>query len=332
MKVNRRQSENKMDIVTGASGFIGSFLVKALIKNKRKVRALVRKTSDVEELRKMEKSGLEIIYGDLNDFQSLEKAIKGIHTVFHTAALLGDLPYKKLKEINVEGTRNLLEACKKNKIKRFIHFSSATVFGPIEKGNEESKCNPESNYGKVKYDTELVVKEYVNKFPITILRPPMVYGPNARANMTKWFKYIYKGYFMVFGKGNHFIEPIYIDDLVDATLLVLKNKESENKVYVIAGQGCTMNEFVNTIAKIEGVKKPVHIPVWLAYLLGFFVEVTSKILKFESPLTRRKVKNMTTSRSLDISKARKELGYEPKVSIEDGIRKTVQWCKRNNIF
>lgn len=321
-------------LVTGGTGFIGSFLIKTLIRNNT-IRALVRKTSNISELRDLKKNKkLEIVYGDLNNFESLDRATKNVDTVIHCAVLHGNFTYNQLYNTNVIGTKNLLEACEKNKIKRFIHFSSAVTFGKIENGNENSPRNPETDYAKTKYKGEIIIREYMKKniFPITVLIPPLVYGPHKRSNMIKWFKYINKGYFMIFGKGNNSIEVLYIDDLIKAVLLVLKNKKNEMQTYIISGQTSTMNEFTEVITNIERVKKSTHIPIWLAYSIGFSLGAISKILKFDPPISITKVKNMTRSRSLDISKAKKELKYEPKVSIHKGIEKVVIWCKKNKII
>lgn len=323
-------------LITGATGFIGSYLTKELIK-KYKARVIVRENSDLSELNELKKqhnANLEIIYGNLLDKSSLEKAMKGIDMVIHCAALHGNYAYKQMYNANVIGTKNLLEICGQNRIKKFVYFSSATTFGKIENGDEKSARKPETDYAKTKYLGEQVCDELIKKkeLPITILIPPLVYGPHKRANMIKWFKYIKKGYFMIFGDGNNKIEIVYIDDLVGAVLKVLKSKKSNNEKYIISGQTTTMDKFADAIAKAEGAKKPKHIPLLLAYAAGLFLGIISKITGKDMPINVTKVKNMSRNRSLSISKARKELGYKPKVSAEKGIIKTVKWCKANNIF
>lgn len=307
-------------LITGASGFIGSFLVKAL-KNKHKVRVLIRdKLGEIEGTK-----GIEIAKGNLTDTESLEKATKNIDIVIHCAALHKKVNYKHLHNANVTGTENLLRACEKNRIKKFIYLSSITTFGSIEKANEKSGRNPESDYAKTKLLGEKIAERYMKKtFPVTILIPSLVYGPSKRAGSSQWFRYIKKGYFRIFGKGGNKIEVIHISDLVRAIILTLNNKKSNNNTYIISGQTTTLNEFTNKIAEAENVRKPRHIPEWLAYATGFFLGIISKIAGKDMPLTITKIRNMTRSRSANISKAKKELGFKPQVSLDEGIKSNVR--------
>jgi len=319
-------------LVTGAAGFIGSFLVKALVKRKENITALVRKTSDPKAVKELQGLGANVVIGDLCDKESLEKAVKGMEAVIHCAAVHNE-NYEDLKSNNVDGTKNLLDICLKNNVKRFIHISSAVVFGKIKDGTEESKCNPESPYAKSKYEGELIVKEYIGKgIAATILRPPIVYGPHPRANMIQWLRYIKKGHFMIFGNGTNNIEVVHVDDVAQGVILALNNKKSINQTYIISSPTITMNEFINLIARIEGVKKPRHIPIWFANLLAIGFALLSKITKHKPPLTRIKIKNMTRDRSLSIRKAKEELGYEPKITVEEGLTGMIKWCTEKGYF
>lgn len=316
-------------LITGATGFIGSHLAKALAKN-NKISALVRKNSDINELKKL-KTG--IAYGNLNDVNSLCRAVKGNDVVIHCAALHGNYSYRQIYEANIIGTENLLKACEKSSVKKFIYFSSATTFGRIEGGNEKSKRSPETDYAKTKLLGEKIAGDYMKKkLSVTILIPPLVYGCHKRASMIKWFRYIKKGYFLIFGNGKNKIEVVYIDDLVDAALRAVKSKKAANQKYIISGQTTTMNDFTSEIAMTLKVRKPRHIPKSIAYALGFFLGIIQMITGKDMPINATKVRNMSRSRSLDMSKAREELGYRPKTGIKEGIRKVIYWMGKEGLF
>ena len=317
-------------LVTGATGFIGSHLVDGLLKKKEKIRILVRKTSRADWLNKYD---VEICYGSLEDINSLTKATKNIKTVYHLAAMLGSpgVTYNQLYETNVRGTENLIKACVKNNIKRFVYISTVAAMGPTKyMADETTKCNPKTDYDKTKYLAELAVKN--SGLDWTIIRPTMVYGPGEIKNKARMFRFIQKGFFFVIGSGKNMMGLVYVGNLVKGIILAGESKNAVKQVYILSDKkNYTMNEFIKTIARHEKVKTPIHLPVWIAYIGAFFFRIF-RIFGFPQILSKDRIKNMTINHSFNISKAINELKYEPEIGLDDGIKKTIQWYKEKGIL
>ena len=317
-------------LVTGGTGFIGSHLVNELLKKKEKVRILVRKVNRAEKLKQQT---IEIYSGSLENIDSLIKATKDVKTVYHLAAMLGgpDITYKQLYNTNVIGTENLIKACEKNKIKRFVLISSVAAMGPTKPmADEKTKCNPETDYDKSKYFAELAVKK--SNLDWTVIRPTMVYGPGEKRNKAKIFRLVQKKVFVIIGNGKNLMSLVYVDNLINGIILAGESKKSIKQTYIISDRNpYTMNEFITTIARHEKVRTPFHIPVWLAYL-GVFC---FKILRFfgvPQLLSVDRIKNMIMNHSFNISKAIKELNYNPEISLDEGVKRTVKWYKEKRIL
>jgi nucleoside-diphosphate-sugar epimerase len=336
-------------LITGATGFVGSHLVARLLddnksltsKRQYAIRILMRRGSKLNNIISNNDAAdkLEIVYGDLTDNASLLNATKDVDIVFHLAALLGspEITYSQIYDANVKGTQNLLRASEKNKVKRFIHISSVAAMGPIKQGmiaDEKTPCNPVSDYDKTKYLAELAVKE--SKLRWTIIRPTTVYGPGEIKNKAKMFSFIKKGLFRIIGDGKNMLALVYIDDLIEAILLAAHSNASSCQTYIISGDysgssSCTMNNFVATIATHLQVNVPGHMPLWLAKTAALCFK-TLRIFKVPQLLSSDRIRSLTNSSSFSIAKARKELGYSPKVSLDEGIARTVSWYEKNNIL
>lgn len=323
------------DLVTGGTGFIGQNLVKALVTKGNKVRVLVRKKSRLHVLNGL---NVEIVYGDLNDENSLIAATKNIDTVYHLAAQLGgaNITYKQLYDTNVVGTEKLLNACLKNKVKKFIHFSSVAAMGKVrQNADEEAPCNPINPYDKSKLESELLIKKFIKKkkIPAIIVRPSMVYGPGETKTKAALFRAIKKRYFVIIGNSNNLIDMSYIDNIISGVLLTTKKKKAIGQTYILTDERAyTMNEFFNTVAKEEGVKKPMHLPKFLAYLIAIPFEILARMIKKGVPLSFERIRTLTTSKSFSIEKAKKELGYKPKIHLQEGIKRTVKWYREKGIL
>jgi len=317
-------------LITGGTGFIGSHLVRALLAKGKKVLVFARKTSSIK---KLEKLNVKIFYGSLDDINSLVEATKDIKTVYHLAAMLGspEIAYKQLYNVNVKGTQNLIEACTKNKVKRFILISSVAAMGPAKHmADEKTKCNPKTDYDKTKYFSELAVKK--SDLDWTIIRPTMVYGPGEIRNKAKMFRLIQKGFFAIIGNGKNLMSLVYIDNLVNGIILAGENRKSVKQTYIISDKNpYTMNKFIKTIAQQEKVRTPFHIPVLLAYLGAFCFRILS-FFGVPQLLSVDRIKNMTMNHSFSISKVIKELNYNPKISLDDGVKRTVGWYREKRIL
>ncbi len=321
-----------MDLVTGATGFVGGALVREMIKEGRAVRVLSRKASDLSQLKDLD---IQIVYGDLTNKKSLEKATKDIDNVVHLAVARRGKSLDSMNEINVDGTKRLLNACEKNDVKHFLFFSSVTVYGESLNTHENSPLKPYDNYGKSKVVVEEIVREFRkhSKMNFTILRPSYIYGPGDPYNIFNIIKTIKKRRFAIFGSGENLFNMVFIDDVVNATLTILRNPDVQNREYIISDikpySLCELSEIISDRLK---VRKPVKIPRIVGLTAGICFDLVSKVSGKKLPLSKSRAKNITRSRSFRIDRARKEINYEPKVQLKEGIKRTVDWAEENNLL
>ncbi|MCJ7578895.1 MAG: NAD(P)-dependent oxidoreductase, partial [candidate division Zixibacteria bacterium] len=223
-KESAKNKQKPKALVTGANGFVGSHLVEKLLSIGYQVTCLVRKTSNLRWL-----SGLKVeyVYADISERESLSReagsfgknVLKDVDFIFHVAGLTKAKTEEEYSKANYEGTKNLLEACVKDnpQIKRFVYISSQAAVGPGKDDrplDETAPCNPITDYGKSKLEGEKIVLEYSSKLPVTVIRPPAVYGPRD-SDILSFFKVANKGFKTLFGKGESYLSLCYIEDLVD---------------------------------------------------------------------------------------------------------------------
>jgi nucleoside-diphosphate-sugar epimerase len=332
-------------LITGASGFIGSHLAERLAKEGHKVRVLIRekeaKTSEnrKDSLELIEKLGVEIVYGDLLNLESLKKAVQGVKIVFHLAAIARPMaiPRQVYFDINENGTKNLLDACINKKIKKIIIMSSVSAVGPARDENpvdEKTECKPVDIYGWSKLSQEKIGEEYIKKYnlPVVFLRPPMVFGPRD-FEMLKLFKAVNKRFFPV--KGNKkCMEFLYVENLVEACLLAMKKGKIGEKYHVSNGGHYSINEIIDSIAKAENKKLfPIKFPNFVFVTGGYIIEFIAKTFGFHPPFKHDTVKWMTEKFWYsDMSKAEKELGYKPKISLDEGVKRTADYYKEKGLI
>lgn len=310
-----------MDIlVTGATGFIGSYLIKTLSMKKHKIRCLVRESSNIESLKKLD---VELWFGDLNDKKTLKGVTRGVDIVFHLAAI-GDINatsekyYTTYSYVNVDGTKNLLEECIKHDIKKFVHFSSVAAMGDLKKKDpisEKDKCKPKTPYEKSKRKSELVALSFWKKYriPVVILRPTMVYGEGAKKESSKIEKSVKLKIVPILGNGNNLIHMVHVKNVVQAAILAAKRGKA-GEIYIISDEFYTWNETVNLVAQKMGIKTfKIHIPIFIAKPFVILIEEISKILNFIPPFTSRRLEGLSTNVRYDLSKTEKELNYKPTI-------------------
>ena len=319
--------------VTGGTGFTGGYLVKRLVKEGHEVSVLARKTSNTEPL---ENLGVEIITGDITDRDLVSKAVNGCDQVYHIAAMYregGGIGEKRFWDVNVVGTENMLEAANNANVERFIHCSTVGVQGDISNppANESYPYNPGDVYQRTKVEGEKRALNYFSGgLPGVVVRPVGIYGPGD-LRFLKLFKSIYTGRFVMIGDGKVLYHLTYVDDLVEGIILCGNKKEALGQIYTIGGEKyLALNELVEIIARALEVKKPgIHFPFfWPVWVAALLCEVVCYPFGIDPPIFRRRVDIFRKDRAFDISKARKELGYEPKVGLEEGIKKTADWYKK----
>jgi len=322
--------------VTGGTGFIGSHLVETLIKKGMEVRVLAR---DRKKSMELFREDAEIIVGDLFDLASIEKGVKGVDIVFHLASVInvGNVSDDYYFKVNVEGTKNLLKASLREGVKKFIFSSSVNVYPPISKKelNEDSPCAPDEILGKTKFEAERIIKNFCENTELNFvnLRISRVYGPRD-LSLLKLFKQINSGLFFMIGNGNGLIQPIYVKDVVEALILSAEKDEIKNETIIIAGaEVLTKREFCKEIAKVLGRQIPsFYIPVFLAIPPIYLIEKLLVFFKKDPILSRRRARFFLTSQSFSIEKAKRILGFEPKVKLKEGLGLTVEWYREKNLI
>ncbi len=270
---------------------------------------------------------VKISYGDLLDKTSLEKAVKDVDTIYHLAAVVDYLAPKELMfKVNVLGTKNLLEV---SKGKKFIYLSSTAVMGKKFKEipvNEETPCKPSNYYGWTKYQAEKLVKKNNG----IIIRSTDVFGKGFKEGYYFIISKLEKNELPIIGSGKNFIHWIHVSDLVQA-LLLAKERGKPGEVYLVAGKEVkTLKECIELLCKYLGVEPPKkHIPIWFAKLTAYSSMIKKKIRGVRPELIPEYIDKMTSNRTFDISKAKKELGFEPKVSYEEAAKEMVEEYKKS---
>jgi dihydroflavonol-4-reductase len=318
-------------LVTGANGFVGSHLVEGLLHKGCQVRCLVRKTSNLKWL-----SGLEVeyVYGEITDKYSLANAVKDVDYIFHCAGLTTAKSKDEYFKVNAEGTTNLIEACLEgnSQLKRFVYVSSQAAVGPGDDNqplNEETSCRPITDYGESKLEGERIVLEHASELPITIIRPPAVYGPRD-PDMLGFFKVVNKGFRVSFGFGESYLSLVYVGDLVDGIIHAAENPVSVNQTYFIADERIySWKEAFRIISEVLNRKTiPLKIPKSLVIFLAFLSESFSKLLGKAAVFNTQKAKEITQRYwGLDISKAKAELGFASQYDLQKGTEDTIKWYK-----
>jgi nucleoside-diphosphate-sugar epimerase len=318
-------------LVTGSSGFIGKNLVDFLLKEGHSVRGLDKKKG---KLRKDIPDGslYEELIGNITREDILRRAVEDIDVVFHLASLVtqADVPESRYWEVNVGGTENLLSVCKDAGVKRFVYCSTDSVVGRIHQppAKEADPPHPENIYGNTKCEAEKRVLEYSSRMSVVILRPTRVYGPGDW-RMLEIFRRIKQKRFFLIGRGEALFHPVYISDCMQGFKLASEVRGAEGEIFHIGGaKPVKIRYFLETAARELGVRiGRIHFPCSLARGVAVILEKCCPILGITPPFTRRNLEFFTKTRSYDISKARKILGYNPEVGVEDGVKKTVQWYR-----
>ena len=322
-------------LVTGGTGFTGKALVKRLLDEGHQVVALDYKEGlKTQELREW---GAEVIIGSVVDKEIVEKAMEGVDIVHHLAAAFRELnvPNDYYYEVNVNGTKNVLESAFNHKVKKFIYCSTCGVHGNIDNppGGEDAPIQPADYYQRTKYEAEPIVNEYYKKgLKTVILRPAAIYGPGDPERFYMIFKRVAKGSFPMFGSGKTFYHPLYIDNLVDAFLLSMEGDKGVGEAYLIADEKyLEIEDIVKRVGKALNIDVNIkHYPILPVIITGHIVEKVCKPFKITPPIFPRRVDWYRQNRAFKIDKAKRDLGYKPKIDIDEGLKKTAEWYKKEN--
>ncbi len=323
-------------LVTGASGFIGGRLTRRLVQEGRSVRCLVRESSDISHLRDLD---VEIAVGDLTSPPSLARAVQNCRYVLHCGALVSDWATKQeITAANVDGTRNLLDACVGASVQRLVHFSTTDVYGhPGAAGVEESQMGERfaNWYSQTKREAEAVARQVQSEHPleVVILRPATVYGPGSKEVVGEIARAIRARNMLLVDRGRSVAGLCYVDNLMDATLLALAHEAAPGHAFNVSdGLGVTWREFTDSLADGLGCDRVRwSLPYWMASGIGFSLEHGYRALRrttgLSAPplLSRQAVQVLGRDQHFSNRHAREVLGWEPLVDYASGMQATVSW-------
>ena len=317
-------------MVTGGTGFTGKALVKRLLNEGHEVVALDYKEG--LKTRDLRDWGAKVVIGSVTDKKVVKECMHGIEIVHHLAAAFRELnvPNSYYYDVNVEGTKNVLESAFKENVHKFIYCSTCGVHGNIDNppGGEDAPIQPADYYQNTKYLAEPIVNEFLKKgMPTVIIRPAATYGPGDPERFFLIFKRVFKGLFPIFGNGKTFYHPLYIDNLIDAFMLAMQKGKGDGQAYLIADEEYVeIKQLIRKVAIALEVKvKTPHYPIWPLIIAGHLCEKTCRPFRISPPIFPRRVDWYRQNRAFKIDKAKNELGYEPRVGLDEGLRYTAEW-------
>jgi dihydroflavonol-4-reductase len=320
-------------LVTGASGFVGTNLVSALVNKGYPVRCLVRTTSDT---RALEGHDIRLIYGDINDPSALRIAVRSIDTIYHVAGAIKAARREDFFRVNQTGTRLILEAVAENNpsLSRLVHVSSLAAAGPSSGDHgltEAEKPKPVSWYGESKLKSEEEVLRFKHLFPVTIVRPSAVYGPRDRETLLI-FKMIQRGCLFTPGRFRRLFSLIHVSDLVNAMIQAGEQSGGSGEVFFISRfENFTWDDVGRAIARELGKKyRRISFPLWLAVMAGIAGDLWSGATGRAATISSEKIRELLQQSWIcDSSKAKAVLGFIPEISLEIGIKQTAEWYRQN---
>lgn len=320
-------------LVTGATGFTGGQLALRLQKQGDQVRAIVRDPGKAKDLAA---AGIEVVKGDLTDRASIAAAIRGVDVVYNIGALYRTAGLKEsvYRAVNADAVPVIIECAREAGVRRVVHCSTVGVHGDVENppANEDAPLRPGDVYQVTKVLGEQLGHEAALRtgVELVIARPSGIYGPGDR-RLFKLFGGVARGRFLFLGDGEIFYHLTHVDDLSDGFRLCATVPAAAGRTYLLAGgEVTTLNEIVKLTAEIAGVKPPaMHWPVWPFWLAGAACEAVCAPFGIEPPIFRRRVDFFTKSRAFDISRARAELGFAPRIGLREGIGRTLEWYREH---
>jgi len=321
-------------LVTGGSGFLGSYVAEQLDSQGHTVRALVRPKSDKRVLEKLR--NVEFAAGSIEDKASLAGAVKDVDAIIHAAGLVKARTPGEFFQTNAQGTRNLLEAAEAHApgLKRFVYVSSLAAMGPSADGkpiSDDAEPHPVTHYGRSKLEGERAVLAAKDRLPVTVLRPPAIYGPRDR-EMLAFFRSIQNGVLPVLGDGKNTLSLIYGPDCASACVLAATSDAPSGRAYFVEdGEAHVWREALADVERALGRRARLRFGLPLAVVAAAALgsELYGKIANKAVMLTRDKVNELKQSHWVCSGEgARKDLGWTPKTQWKAGVAECVQWYRK----
>jgi dihydroflavonol-4-reductase len=319
-------------LVTGASGFVGSHLVDLLVERGGQVRCLVRKSS---KLKYLKHPGVELVYGGLDSATDWDAALDGVDTVYHVAGRTFARRREDYFTVNHKGTEAVLSETLKRRggIKRFVLISSLAAIGPGRDGrpvDEATAPNPITPYGRSKLMAEEAVQAVRDLIPITIVRPPAVYGPRDYA-IFEMFKSASRGMLPRIGRKDMRLSLVHARDLAEGIILAGESDSSAGHAYFISSEEVySFSSVAELLGKAVGRRaRTISIPRTVAFGVALAAEAAASLFGKAPVINRDKVTDFSQECwGCSIDAAKRDLGYAPKVPLEAGLRDTFEWYKQ----
>jgi nucleoside-diphosphate-sugar epimerase len=318
-------------LVTGATGFIGSHLTELLIKNGHQLRCPIRKTSNLKWLKDLP---IEYTYCDLINNVDIYQSVKDVDYIYHVAGITKARTKEEYFLGNHIATKNLLHAVKEvnPKLKRFIQVSSGAAVGPSSGRiavTEETSFHPITTYGLSKMEAEKECLKMMDTLPITIVRPPAVYGPRD-SDIFEFFNTMKKGLQPMVGFHDTYVSLIHVHDLVRGIILAGEHPAAVGKTYFISSERYynwkEIGELTGRIMNKKAIR--LRIPKTGIYIIAAFAELFSLISRKPALINFEKARDMVQDYwTFDIARSKKELGFAEECTLEYGIRNTINWYK-----
>lgn len=318
-------------LITGATGLLGGHLIKELQQRGEDIRALVL---PVENADRLVEHGVEVVRGDVTDASTLPPAVKDVDLVFHLAGMMGVWrPISDYRLVNVTGSANLYKAAQAAGVRRYVHTSSHTVYGlgygRFLTENDALRPDPDP-YSITKAEGDRLMRRLMinSEVETVILRPGTFFGPGDRLHFGRMAQKVKDGKGLIIGRGNNALPFCYVTDVVQSFLLAAYHEKAPGNVYNITNDHpLTQQEMFNAIADAVGGKRPtLHLPYLPIYYGSIVAEkVVARVTHTKPIVTQLGAMMFGSDNRHSIEKARRELGFEPKVSLLEGIKLAAAW-------
>ncbi len=325
----------QLNVVTGATGLLGSHIAEHLVARGERVRAIVRPPSDVAFLRQL---GVELVHADLLDRPSLVSAFAGADVVYHCAARVGDWgSWADFQAQVIDATSNLVEACRAARVGRLLHVSSIAVYGHPPKKERITEDEPRGqrlrfldHYCRAKMRAEDLVWE--SGLDVRVVRPSWIYGPRDRNGLPRLANALRGRWVKVQGRGDNLLNIVYAGDVADGAIQAANKPAACGQAYHLCSDGeLTQQQFLDMLTDALGLPRVErHVSALYAYLGGLLGDVIARLFRWNRPpyISRYSVGLIARPANYSSDKARQQLGWQPRVKPQEGLRWAVEWLRQ----